>query len=83
MKELYYLSKRQQIIAAKKEKTLIEEEMRFVEYCKTKMALKCDVFCHHPRYHWYEGESVTVKAEIVRINEFRRQHRHVTSQIIA
>lgn len=75
---------RQQIIEAKKEKTQREEEMWFIDYCnncKTRLASKCDVACHHPWYCWHEGESAIVQAEIVRIDEFRRQHGYITSQM--
>ena len=75
---------RQQIIEAKKEKTEREEELWFVDYCnncKTGLASKCDVPCHHPWYCWHEGESAIVQASIVRIDEYRRQHGHVTSQM--
>ena len=75
---------RQQIIEAKKEKTQREKEIWFVDYCnncKTGLASKCDVPCHHPWYCWHEGESAIVQAEIVRIDEFRRQHGYITSQM--
>ena len=75
---------KQQIIKAKKEKREREENMGFVDYCnncKTGLAFKNDVPCHHPYYCWHEGESAIVQSEIVRINEFRRQHGYVTSQM--
>ena len=75
---------KRQIIEAKKEKTQREEELWFVDYCnncKTGLACRCDVPCHHPWYCWHEGESAIVQAEIVRIDEFRRQHGYVTSQM--
>ena len=75
---------RQQIIEAKKEKTQREEEMWFVDYCnncKTGLASECDVPCHHPWYCWHEGEAAIVQAGIVRIDEYRRLHGHVTSQM--
>ncbi len=75
---------RQQIIEAKKEKTQREKEIWFVDYCnncKTGLASECDIPCHHPWYCWHEGESAIVQSEIVRIDEFRRQHGYVTSQM--
>ena len=75
---------KQQIIKAKKEKREREEELWFVDYCnncKTGLASQCDVPCHHPWYCWHEGESAIVQAAIVRIDEYRRLHKHVTSQM--
>ena len=75
---------RQQIIEAKKEKTERENEMWFVDYCnncKTGLAFKNDVPCHHPYYCWHEGESAIVQSGIVRIDEFRRLHGYITSQM--
>ena len=75
---------RQQIIEAKKEKTERDKELWFVDYCnncKTGLASKHDVPCHHPYYCWHEGEAAIVQAGIVRIDEYRRLHGHVTSQM--
>lgn len=75
---------KQQIIEAKEEKTEMEEELWFVDYCnncKTGLASQCDVPCHHPWYCWHEGESAIVQAAIVRIDEHRRLHGHITSQM--
>ena len=75
---------KQQIIEAKKVKWEREEEMWFVDCCnncKTGLASKHDVSCHHPYYCWHEGEAAIVQAGIVRIDEFRRQHGYVTSQM--
>ena len=75
---------RQQIIKARKEKTEREEELYFVDYCnncKTGLAFKNDVPCHHPYYCWHEGEPAIVQSGIVRIDEFRRLHGYVTSQM--
>ena len=75
---------RQQIIEAKKEKTEREEELWFVDYCnncKTGLAFKNDVPCHHPYYCWHEGEPAIVQSDIVRIDEFRRLHGHITAQM--
>ena len=75
---------RQQIIEAKKEKTKRDEELWFVDYCnncKTGLASEHDIPCHHPYYCWHEGEAAIVQAEIVRIDEFRRLHGYVTSQM--
>lgn len=75
---------RQQIIEAKKEKTQREDELWFVDYCnncKTGLAFKNDVLCHHPYYCWHEGESAIVQSDIVRIDEFRRLHGHITAQM--
>ena len=75
---------KQQIIEAKEEKTEMEEELWFVDYCnncKTGLASQCDVPCHHPWYCWHEGESAIVQAAIVRIDEYRRLRGHITSQM--
>lgn len=75
---------RQQIIEAKRQKTERESELWFVDYCnncKTGLAFKNDVSCHHPYYCWHEGESGIVQAGIVRIDEFRRLHGYITSQM--
>ena len=75
---------RQQIIEAKKEKREREEELWFVDYCnncKTGLAFKNDVACHHPWYCWHEGESAIVQSAIVRIDEYRRLNGHVTAQM--
>ncbi len=75
---------KQQITEAKQEKTEREKESWFVDYCnncKTGLASKNDIPCHHPYYCWHEGESAIVQAAIVRIDEFRRQHGYVTSQM--
>ena len=75
---------RQQIIEAKQEKTERDKELWFVDYCnncKTGLASKHDVPCHHPYYCWHEGEAAIVQAGIVRIDEYRRLHGHVTSQM--
>lgn len=75
---------RQQIIEAKRQKTERESELWFVDYCnncKTGLAFKNDVPYHHPYYCWHEGESAIVQAGIVRIDEFRRLHGYITSQM--
>ena len=75
---------RQQIIEAKKEKRELEEELWFVDYCnncKTGLAFKNDVACHHPYYCWHEGESAIVKSAIVGIDEYRRLNGHITAQM--
>ena len=75
---------KRQIIEAKKKKSQREEEAWFVDYCnncKTGLACRCDVPCHHPWYCWHEGESAIVQSEIVRIDEFRRLHGYVTSKM--
>ena len=75
---------KQQIIKAKQEKIEMGNELWFVDYCnncKTGLAFKNDVPCHHPWYCWHEGEAAIVQAEIVKIDEYRRLHRHVTSQM--
>ena len=75
---------KQQIIKAKQEKTEREEELWFVDYCnncKTGLASEHDIPCHHPYYCWHECESAIVQAAIVRIDEFRRLHGYVTSQM--
>ncbi len=75
---------RQQIIEAKREKTEREKELWFVDYCnncKTGLASKCDVPCHHPYYCWHEGESAIVQADIVGIDEYRRLNGHITAQM--
>ena len=75
---------RQQIIKARKEKTERESELWFVDYCnncKTGLAFKNDVPCHHPWYCGHEGESAIVQSDIVRIDEFRRLHGHITAQM--
>ena len=84
IKPIDMTSIKQQIIKAKKEKREREEELWFVDYCnncKTGLASKCDVPCHHPWYCWHEGEAAIVQSKIVRIDEYRRLHRHVTSQM--
>ena len=75
---------RQQIIKARKEKTERKSELRFVDYCnncKTGLAFKNDVPCHHPWYCGHEGEPAIVQSDIVRIDEFRRLHGHITAQM--
>ena len=75
---------RQQIIEAKKEKREMEEELWFVDYCnncKTGLAFKNDVACHHPYYCWHEGESAIVQSAIVGIDEYRRLNGHITAQM--
>ena len=75
---------KQQIIEAKKEKAERERELWFVDYCnncKTELAFKNDVPCHHPYYCWHEGESSDVQADIVRIDEFRRLNGYITAQM--
>ena len=75
---------KQQIIKAKQEKIERENELWFVDYCnncKTGLAFKNDVPCHHPYYCWHEGEAAIVQTAIVRIDEYRRLHGHVTSQM--
>ena len=75
---------RQQIIEAKKEKREREEELWFVDYCnncKTGLAFKNDVACHHPYYCWHEGESAIVQSAIVGIDEYRRLNGHITAQM--
>lgn len=75
---------KQQIIKAKQEKIERENELWFVDYCnncKTGLAFKNDVPCHHPYYCWHEGEAAIVQARIVRIDEYRRLHGYVTAQM--
>ena len=75
---------KQQIIEAKREKTERESELWFVDYCnncKTGLAFKNDVPCHHPYYCWHKGESAIVQSGIVRIDEFRRLHGYITAQM--
>ena len=75
---------RQQLIEAKKEKREMEEELWFVDYCnncKTGLAFKNDVACHHPYYCWHEGESAIVQSAIVGIDEYRRLNGHITAQM--
>lgn len=75
---------RQQIIKAKKEKTERGSELWFVDYCnncKTGLAFKNDVPCHYPYYCWHEGEPAIVQSDLVRIDEFRRLHGHITAQM--
>ena len=55
---------KQQIIKAKQEKIERENELWFVDYCnncKTGLAFKNDVPCHHPYYCWHEGEAAIVQ----------------------
>ena len=69
---------------AEREKQEKEDELWFVDYCnncKTGSAFKNDVACHHPWYCWHEGQAAIVQAEIVMIDEYRRLHGHVTSQM--
>lgn len=75
---------RQQIIEAKKEKREREEELWFVDYCnncKTGLAFKNDVPCHHQYYCWHEDEPAIVQAGIVGIDEYRRLNGHITAQM--
>ena len=75
---------KQQIIKAKQEKIERENELWFVDYCnncKTGLAFKNDVPCHHPYYCWHEGEPAIVQSDIVRIEEYRRLHGYVTAQM--
>ena len=84
IKLIVMTSIREQIIEAEAEKREREEELWFVDYCnncKTGLGLKNDVACHHPYYCWHEGEAAIVQAEIVKIDEYRRLHGHVTSQM--
>lgn len=75
---------RQQIIEAKRQKIERESELWFVDYCnncKTGLAFKNDVPCHHPYYCWHEGEAAIVQSGIVRIDEYRRLYGYVTAQM--
>lgn len=84
IKLIVMTSIREQIIEAEAEKRERGEELWFVDYCnncKTGLASQCDVSCHHPWYCWHEGKSAIVQAAIVRIDEYRRLHGHVTSQM--
>ena len=75
---------KQQIIKANQEKIERENELWFVDYCnncKTGLAFKNDVPCHHPYYCWHEGEPAIVQAGIVRIDEYRRLYGYVTAQM--
>lgn len=75
---------KQQIIEAKQKKTERNQEQWFVDYCnncKTGLASEHDVPCHHPYYCWHEGEPAEVQAGIVRIDEYRRLHGHITSEM--
>ena len=75
---------RQQIIEAKKEKQDMDQELWFVDYCnncKTGLAFKNDVPCHHPYYCWHEGEPAIVQSAIVGIDEYRRLNGHITAQM--
>ena len=75
---------KQQIIKAKQEKIEKENELWFVDYCnncKTGLAFKNDVPCHHPYYCWHEGEAAIIQAVIVRIDEFKRLNGYVTAQM--
>ena len=84
--QIKYIMKsiKQQIIKAKQEKIERENELWFVDYCnncKTGLAFKNDVPCHHPWYCWHEGEAAIVQADIVRIDEYRRLHGYITVQM--
>lgn len=75
---------KQQIIKAKQEKIERKSELWFVDYCnncKTGLAFKNDVACHHPYYCWHEGEAAIIQAVIVRIDEFRRLNGYITAQM--
>ena len=84
--QIKYIMKsiKQQIIKAKQEKMERENELWFVDYCnncKTGLAFKNDVPCHHPYYCWHEGEAAIVQAGIVRIDDYRKLHGYVTAQM--
>lgn len=84
--QIKYIMKsiKQQIIKAKQEKIERENELWFVDYCnncKTGLAFKNDVPCHHPYYCWHEGEAAIIQAVIVRIDEFKRLNGYVTAQM--
>ena len=84
--QIKYIMKsiKQQIIKAKQEKIERENELWFVDYCnncKTGLAFKNDVPCHHPYYCWHEGEAAIIQAAIVRIDEFKRLNGYVTAQM--
>ena len=84
--QIKYIMKsiKQQIIKAKQEKMERENELWFVDYCnncKTGLAFKNDVPCHHPYYCWHEGEAAIIQAVIVRIDEFKRLNGYVTAQM--
>lgn len=84
--QIKYIMKsiKQQIIKAKQEKIEKENELWFVDYCnncKTGLAFKNDVPCHHPYYCWHEGEAAIIQAVIVRIDEFKRLNGYVTAQM--
>ena len=84
--QIKYIMKsiKQQIIKAKQEKIERENELWFVDYCnncKTGLAFKNDVPCHHPWYCWHEGEAAIIQAVIVRIDEFKRLNGYVTAQM--
>lgn len=76
---------KQQIIEAKKEKIERNKESWFVDYCnncRTGLASKHDIPCHHPWYCWHDGgECQEVQAGIVRIDEFRRLNGYITSEM--
>lgn len=46
------------------------QELYFVDYCnncRTGLASKYDVPCHHPWYCWHEGKSSEIQIEIVKL----------------
>lgn len=75
---------RQQIIEEKQNQIEKNKDLWFVDYCnncKTDLASKYDTPCHHPYYCWHEGESAIVQDGIIQIEEYRRTHGFITTQM--
>ena len=59
-----------QIQTVKQQKKEYLQELYYVDYCnncRTGLASKHDVPCHHPWYCWHAGESSKIQSEIVQL----------------
>ena len=75
----------EQINEAQQQRTIVNKESWFVDYCNNcKNGLSCsfDVPCRHPYYCWHEGEAAEVQASLVKIDEHHRLHGYITAQML-
>ena len=59
-----------QIQTVKQQKKEYLQELYYVDYCnncRTGLAAKHDVPCHHPWYCWHTGKSAEIQSEIVQL----------------
>lgn len=74
------LSIQEQIQATMQQKKQHLDELYFVDYCnncRTGLASKYDVPCHHPWYCWHETGTGDLQAEIVKL---QKQDKLTTSE---